>query len=574
MNEFATSKLPTDSEHHTVADSINISENGPGIITVTKPNLEQIIMDTVSAHGTWNIKTVQAEPVKGASGTASEAVVEKLADVQEQETTETILEIYDRLGFPGVTVSQSEQAVARSTSFPKDSPVHENSAGVFQSTVHDTETIVNTVESATEKGSGRSFFLKVKEIARQQPESVSKTSPSLVNIPSFQKSFGQLSRKVSENWANFPVKEILNKKESMNEFESLQKHEIIPVTITEHFREDGFTHSEIDDLNAAHYNSSERGTFVTTGIHRNSLATEIGHNYKDSEFSENSDKFFSYSQEQLVDNKLTTTAVSLVQNGNNLFPSIPVDDGKNLEDKLGASLMPMTTIPVSGNGSNIDSMNWSFQNDKHFAGNFGKHAPNFETSADMQHNYITTTEPMDLATYALSTDKGLDSNTHSVDNDDISHIDSDVNIGIENSRLTSTHTNAVTWENYADNIIITNNVGTTVATEIVGIDQSKNVATLQQTSISITDDIQMNSDYEMNESLNQTNIGKFGTDKSQQIQLTSEQINSDKTMAVVLYPERVRIETEAKEEWPEEDDSLESGFRINEMKSQETSKLK
>ncbi|EJD74400.1 cadherin domain-containing protein [Loa loa] len=552
--EFTTPELPTDSENYTVTDSADISENGPGITAII-PNLEQI--DTVTAHSTWNIKITQAESEKDTLGTTVETLDEKLANPQEQKTAGFV----SPSELHRITVPQNWQAVARLSSLPDEPSAHKNFAGTSQSSIHDTEAIIN---SATEEGS-RSFFLRVKEIATQQPESVTKASPSSVSVPLFRKSFDQPSRKVPGNWTNFPLEEILNKKHTMDKSEPLQESGIIPVTLPENFRNYGSTHSDIDNLDASHYVSvsSESGTFINTEIHRNALTTEMDDKeFKNSEFNENNDNFSSHSQEQLpVDNKSITTVILSVQNANNLFPNISVENRKSLQDKFGAPLMSLTTLPVSGNGDNIDNIHWN----KQFEENFEKFASNFETRADMQRNYTITTKPTDLTIHELSTNKD-------VNNDDTRYTDNDMNTSDETNRHTSTHTNTATWKDYTDNIsTIANNVDTIVASsDAIKTSESTNAAILQLTSITLTDTIHMNSDYEMSESWNRSDDGNFGTDKSQWIQLTTQQTNSDKvTATVVSHPETAQKETEAKRKWSEKDDSLENSFRINKMESQE-----
>ncbi|CAG9529900.1 unnamed protein product [Cercopithifilaria johnstoni] len=533
MDEFTTLKFLTDSEHHAIADSMNISGSEPEIITVNIPIMEQI--DTVTAHESWNIKITQAEPTSSASETTSETFVEKLDNIQGLETTESIVKIHNSLELSRVGVSQRGRSVERLSSFPEEFPVREDFSETFQSTVHDTEAIANTAKSTTEKGSGRSFFLQIKETGKHQSESVAKASPSSVNIPLFKKSFGELSRKVPENWTNFPLKEISNKKQIMNEFQPLQEYEIISVTPPESFWEDGFTHTDHGNLNAVYYNSvsSERGTSS-----RNALTTEMDYSSKDNEFRESNDNFSSYSQEQLlVDNKLTTAVVSSVQNDNNLFPNIPVENRKSLQDKFGTSVISMTTTSVSGSDGNIDNLPWSSQNDKYFNENFGKLTPNFKTSMDIQLNYATTMEP------ERSINTGVDNND----------IDSDLNTSVGN-------TNSAIRKDHIDHIsTINNDVDATVtssdSTEAIGVDRSTDATILQPTLISLTDNMNMNSDYKVNESSNEN----FETDKLEQIQLVLQQTDSVKTtVAAVLHPETVRIEANAKRE------------EINKMQSQET----
>uniref|UniRef100_A0A1I8EMH9 Cadherin domain-containing protein n=1 Tax=Wuchereria bancrofti TaxID=6293 RepID=A0A1I8EMH9_WUCBA len=448
MEEFTIPKLSTDSEHYTVTGSEDISEIGPGITTVTIPNLKQVDIDTSTARGSWNIKKMQTEPTKGSSESTGETAIEKLSNVQEIEATESVL----GPEFPRVTASRSWQAIATLSLFPEESSMRENFVENFQSTIHDTETTTNAAESETEKRSKGFFFLKVNEITKHQLESVTKAVPS-----SFRESeFKQLSETVPENWTDFPNKEILNKKQNMDGFEPLQDSEIISVTLPENFQKVGSTNSDIDNLDDTHYISvsSEEGTSVSTKFYKNALTIEIDESTKN---NENNNNFSSSSQEQLpVDNnKLKMTAASSIQNSNNLFANSPVEDGKSLQEEFGASFMSLTTTPA------VD-----------------------------------------------------DSGDNTID-----------------------------------------------------VERGSNTISRQQMSISLTDKLHMNLDYETNESWNQNDNENFEINKLQQTQLT----NSDKsTIAVVLHPETIRTETEAKEEWPEEDDSLENGFRISEMELKET----
>ncbi|VBB25312.1 unnamed protein product, partial [Acanthocheilonema viteae] len=556
MDELTTLKFPIDSDH-AITESF---EDGPGIVTVTIPSLEQVDIDTSATHENWNIKETQAGLAMSTLETIGETFIEKLANVQELGTTESVVTTHDGPEFSRATVSQSGQSAEELLSFAEESLAHENFTETFQPTVYDTEAVTNTTESITEKGSGKSFFLRVKEIAKYQSESMTKASPSLVNIPLFRESFGQFSRKTSENWTNFPLKEILNKKQTMDEFESLQEHEIIPATPPESFRNDGFTRTNIDNLDAIYYNSvsSERGTFMTTEIHRNTITAGMGHSFKDNEFNENDDNFSSHGQGELpIDHKPTTTVVSSVQNGNSLFSSIPVEDGKSLQNKFGVSLIPVTTIPARRTDGNINNLYWSSQDDKYFEENFKNFAPNVKTSESIQLNYATTTESADFTIDERITNMG-------VDNDDIKYTDSYLSTSTGNNRYTSTHTSSVTWKNHIDHISTINNNDTTVtpsdATEIIGTDRSTDAALLQST-ISLTDNIHVNSDYRMNESWNESSDEKFEIDKLQQTA-------SDKTtIALVLHPE---TGSEVKGERPKEDDSAENDFRTNKVQSQET----
>ncbi|EJW72058.1 hypothetical protein WUBG_17036, partial [Wuchereria bancrofti] len=291
MEEFTIPKLSTDSEHYTVTGSEDISEIGPGITTVTIPNLKQVDIDTSTARGSWNIKKMQTEPTKGSSESTGETAIEKLSNVQEIEATESVL----GPEFPRVTASRSWQAIATLSLFPEESSMRENFVKNFQSTIHDTETTTNAAESETEKRSKGFFFLKVNEITKHQLESVTKAVPS-------SSEFKQLSETVPENWTDFPNKEILNKKQNMDGFEPLQDSEIISVTLPENFQKVGSTNSDIDNLDDTHYISvsSEEGTSVSTKFYKNALTIEIDESTKN---NENNNNFSSSSQEQLpVDN--------------------------------------------------------------------------------------------------------------------------------------------------------------------------------------------------------------------------------------------------------------------------------
>ncbi|EJW79183.1 hypothetical protein WUBG_09908, partial [Wuchereria bancrofti] len=198
-------------------------------------------------------------------------------------------------------------------------------------------------------------------------------------------------------------------------------------------------------------------------------------------------------------------------------------------------------------------MHWS----KHFQENSRKSASNFKISED------------DLMIHKLNTNND-DINTHSADNDNTSY--DDINTDDEDKHHTSSNINAFAGKGYTDNIsTISDNVDTTVTSndtiKTIDVERGSNTISRQQMSISLTDKLHMNLDYETNESWNQNDNENFEINKLQQTQLT----NSDKsTIAVVLHPETIRTETEAKEEWPEEDDSLENGFRISEMELKET----
>lgn len=560
MDEFNTSKFLADSEQHAPTNSTDISENRTETVTVTIPSLEKIHINPVTAHKSWNIKQTQVGRATRTSETADEAFIEELANVQESETTESIIKIHGRSEFPDVMVSQIRQSVEKLSSFSEESPVrNKNFEENFQSTVNDARAIVNTDESTSGKESGR-FFLRVKEMTKHRSELVTKASPSLINISLVREPFEKLSR-IASNWTNFSPEEILNKETSMDKFEPKQEHEIIPPP--ESFRTNDSTRIDIDNLDAVHYNSasSEQGTFMTTEIYRNTLATEMSHSSKGNEFSENNYNFSSYSQEELLaDSKSTNTVVSSVQN-DNLFPNISVEGRKSLQDKFGTSLVSMKKIPISGSDSTIDNFHSSSQD-----GNYsGKFTLNFKTSSDIQFNYATTTKPLDLTISERSIKMDID-------NDNIGYTDGDLNTSAGNNHYTS-----ITWKDYTDYIgTVSNNVDTTVTSsyvaETVGIDRSTDATIFQQTLLSLIDNIHMNSDHIMHGNWNQKSDEKFETDKLQQVQLTVQQTNSDKTtIAVALHPETVQIETEAKEGWLEGNDNVENDFRINKMQSQETS---
>uniref|UniRef100_A0A0R3S1B5 IgGFc_binding domain-containing protein n=1 Tax=Elaeophora elaphi TaxID=1147741 RepID=A0A0R3S1B5_9BILA len=550
MDEFTTPKFLTDSEHNTTTDSTDVSTNGPGIITVTVPNLEQTDIDTTTSHE-------QIELANSTSGTSGKTFIEKLANAQELKTTGSVVKIHGPPELSRLTVSRSEQPVERVSSFPEESPILENFAETFQSTVHE----INTAESksTTEKGSGGSFFVRVKEIRQHQSKSVTEESPPSINTPLFEESFKQLSRKATENWTNIPFEEMLNRKQSTDEFELLRKHEIVAVTLPDSFR---------NDLNA-HYNSvsPESGTSVTTEIRRNALITEVSDSSKDSQFNESND---GNAQEELpVNNKPTATVLSSFQSEDSSFPNVSVEDRRIMPDKSGKFLVSMTTIPVVRNDGRVDNLRWSYQDEEHVGENLGEFAPNFKTNADILLYHATTTELTDL-----TTDELPNTNTD-VDNDDTSYTDSALNTSTENNRYTSsTHINSVTWKDHIDHInTIANRLDTTVtpsdATATVDIDRSVNAAIPQQTSISLTDNTHTNSDYEMNESWDQRVDEKSGIDESQRTQLISQKTDRDKTtVAIILHPETVRMGNKAKGEWHEEDDSVKNGFRVDEVGSQ------
>ncbi|VDK78031.1 unnamed protein product [Onchocerca ochengi] len=433
-------------------------------------------------------------------------------------------------GSSDIKITQTE--LAKDTlETTEESPVRKNFAETFQST----EAITKIAKSAKEKGSERFSILTVNEIARYPSESTMKA----------------------------------------NKFEPLQEPEITPVTLPEIFENDDSSHSEIDNLDTVHNTSvsSERRTSTISETHDNALAMEISQSSKRIEFNENMDNFSSYNQEELVAKKSTTIVVSSIRNGSNLFPNVPVGDGKSLHDEFGASLMSMTTISAPVNDGDIDNMQWSnSQDNKQYDENFQKSTENLKTNTNIKQDYITTTETTNLMIHELN--KNAETDAHFVD-DDTSYAENDIYTGVENDYHTSTYIN-VTWKNRTDNIsTITNNADTTVPssemTETVSIDRSTNAAILQQTSISLTDNIHMNSNNEMNRSWNQSGDENFGINKSQRIHLAWQQTSSDKTTtATVLHSETSRIETEAKSEWPEEDESLENGFGINKIEPQET----
>ncbi|VDN82127.1 unnamed protein product [Brugia pahangi] len=529
LKEFTITKLSTDSEHYTVTGSEDIFENAPGITTETISNLKQVDIDTSTAHGSWNIKKMQIEPTKGSSESTGETAVEKLSNIQEIETL---------LGpeFSRATVSRSWHATATLSLFPEESPMRANFVENFQSTIHDIETTTNSAESETEKRSKGSFFLKVNEITKHQLESVTKPIPS-----SFRESFEQLPETVSE-------------KQNMDGFESLLDSEI---TLPENSQKVGSTNSDSDNLDDNQYISvsSEEETSVSTKFYKNALTTEIDDSTKNNESDESNNNFFSSSQEQLpVDNKSKMTAVSSIQNSNNLFSNSAIEDGKTLQENFDASFMSLTTTPaVDDSADNVDNMHWS----KHFQENFKKSAPNFKTNED------------DFIIHKLSTNNG-DISTFLVDNDNTSY--GNINTDNEDKRHTSANINSFTGKEHTDNsITISDNIDTTVtssnAIKTVNGEHRNNSISSQQTSISLTDKVHMNLDYEANESWNQNDKENFEINKMQRTQLT----NSDKTTAaVVLLPETIRTGTEAKGEWPEEGDSLENGFGISEMELKET----
>lgn len=520
MTKFTTLKFLTYPEHYDISNSTGIPENQPEIVTVTMPNLKQI--DTVTVHRNWNSTTMQTGPTTSTSKAAGKTFVKKLASVQELGTTK-----------PVVKISQSTQSVERLLSFSEE-PSHENLSENLQSTVYDSEAITNTAESTTGKVTGTSLFLPVKEIAKHQLQSVIEASATSINAPLFREPF--VSRKSSKNWPNFPLKEILNKKQGMNKFEPSQEHEIISATTSEIIRKNEFTHIDTDNLDVIQYNSvsPERRTSMITEIRRNALTTEAGKNSKNNEFDENNDNFSLYNQEELpVDNKLTTTVVSLVQNSNSLFPNIPVEE-KSLQDKFDTSFISMT--------------HWSFQNGS--VESFENFAPNFKTSMDMQFTYSAATESTNLTTDKRITSKG-------VGNNDISYTDSDLNTNAGDNHYTSTYTDSVTRENH-----IVNNIDTTVtlsnAAETIGMNRRSTDAAIQPPFVSLTDNMHMK-DYILNESLDEI-------DKLQETESNKE------ISAVLLHPETVWIETEAKGEQLE-DTNVKNDLKMNKMQSQEISKL-
>ncbi|MCP9266464.1 BMA-CDH-10 [Dirofilaria immitis] len=456
--DFNRTKVLVDSEHHSAANSTDIPRNGSGVITVTVPNLEQ----AVTTHSSPDIKITQIEFEKDTLGITEESLV------------------------------------------------RENFAGTFQPTIHDTETIVNTAESTTEKGSIRPFILRESGI---------------------------------------------------------------PITLPRNFENGDSTQFDINNLDVAYYSSvsPEEETSTVMEIREDALVTEIRQTYKDSEFNEYNNNFSMYNQERLPAAKKSTTAVVLSVENDNSFPSIPVGDGKSLQDEFGTSLMSMTTISVPENGDNTNNIHWSsFQDGKHFDENFQKSAQNFKINTGIKYNHITT-EPIDLIIHESSKDAGT--NTQSGNDDDTNYIKGYMNISAENDRHTSTYKNAI-WKDHVDNIRSIINVDTTVTlsdvTEAVSINQNTYITAPQQTPVSLMDNIHMSSDNEINISGNQSDNKNFKIDKAQRIQLAGQQANNDeRTVAAILHPEIIGTKTKTKVEWSEEDESLDNGFRINGMESQE-----
>ncbi|VDK84606.1 unnamed protein product [Litomosoides sigmodontis] len=463
--------------------------------------------NTAAARGSWSSTTRQTRPAASTWEEADQTFAKKLASAREVGTTKFAVKFHDQ--FSSVTTPRSIQYVEELLSFP-EGHAHENFAETLQSTVYDNEATTNTVESTTEKVAAT----PVTEIAKHQLQSAFRANPSSINVPLFGEPSVQLSRKASGNWQNFSLKGILNKKQGTDGFQPLQEHEINSDSVT---------------------TSPERGTSTTAEIRRNALTTEAGMNSKNNEFDENNDNFSSHNQEELpIDNKLATTVVSSVQNTNSLFPNIPVEDGKSLQDKFNTPFIS-TTTPVS----NIGNMHWSFQNSSDES--FEDFAPKFKTNMDKLSNNATATESTNLRTEESSTSKGIDSNVFSYTDDLIT--------SAWDSHYTSSYTGGVTWKNNKNNIDTIVTLRDTAKT--TEIDRESADPAIQSPLVSLTENMHAK-DYKMNESL----------DELQQAD------SNRKISAVLFHPKTVSIEAEAKGE-QSGDNSVKNGFKMNKMQSRE-----